>query len=345
MNSPFKTGSSSPKAKARPAPTVFTDPGRKGLENLWGLILAGGHGRRVQRLMRRLNGSDIPKQYCAVIGRRSMLQHTLDRTTVAIPPNQIFTVITREQLGIARAQLDGWPPECLVVQPSNRDTAPGILLPLLRIQARDPEAAAAIFPSDHFIWEEGIFMAHVLQAVEFLKDHPDRLILLGIAPDRPETAYGWIEPGEEMARRAGYRLLRVRGFREKPEASTAQRLYLEGGLWNSLVMLGRLRTWLGAVRQILPDLWDRFRSVRAVLGTASETKTLEEVYRDMPAVNISRQLLERIPDRLAVLPVKGVLWSDWGEEKRIFETLARIGKAEDLLVKLERRWRLGEAVA
>lgn len=345
MRSSFKAGSSSIKEETRSAPSLKADPGTKDPGRLWGMILAGGHGRRVQRLMRHLNGSDIPKQYCAVIGRRSMLQHTLDRTAVAIPPDRIFTVIVQDQLNKAREQLGGLPPDSLVVQPSNRDTAPGILLSLLRIQARDPEATVAIFPSDHFIWEEGIFMAHVLQAVEFLEEHPDSLILLGIAPDRPETAYGWIEPGEEMARRSGYGLLRVRGFREKPEAPTAQRLYLDGGLWNCLVMVGRLPTWLGAIQQILPDLWDRFRPVRAALGTSRETKTLEQVYRDMPAVNISRKLLERIPDRLGVLPVKGVLWSDWGEEKRIFETLTRIGKAEELLVKLERGYRRGEDVA
>lgn len=313
--------------------------------HLWGMILAGGHGRRVQRFMRRLNGSDIAKQFCAVIGRRSMLQHTLNRTTVAIPPNRILTVIIRGQLGIAREQLGGWPSDCLVVQPSNRDTGPGILLPLLRIQARDPEATVAIFPSDHFIWEEGIFMAHILQAVEFLEKHPDLLILLGIAPDRPETAYGWIEPGEAIASQAGYRLLRVKGFREKPDADTAYHLYLEGGLWNSLVMLGRLPTWLRAIEQMLPDLWDRFRPIRAALGTSREMKMLEEVYRDMPAFNISRQLLERIPDRLGVMPVKGVLWSDWGDEKRIFETLGRIGKAEEVLGRLERQYRLREEVA
>lgn len=313
--------------------------------NLWGMVLAGGHGRRVQHFMRRLNGSEIPKQFCAVIGRRSMLQHTLDRTTVAIPPERILTVILREQLGIAREQLSGWPSECLVVQPSNRDTAPGILLPILRIQARDPEAMIAIFPADHFVWEEGIFMAHVLQAVEFLEEHPDLLILLGIAPDRPETAYGWIEPGEAVASRAGYRLLRVKSFREKPDADTAYQLYLQGGLWNSLVMLGRLPTWLGVIERMLPDLWDRFRSVRAALGTTRETKMLEEVYRDMPAFNISRDLLERVPDRLGVMPVKGVLWSDWGNEKRIFETLGRIGRVEEVLGRLERQYRLREEVA
>ncbi|HET7853674.1 MAG TPA: sugar phosphate nucleotidyltransferase [Candidatus Methylomirabilis sp.] len=318
------------------------EPGR-----LWGLILAGGEGRRLQRLTRSLAGRGLPKQYCAVIGRRSMFQHTVDRAATCIPPDRIFAVITRNHLDLeqARQQLEEWPADLLVIQPYNRDTAPGILLPLLHIEARDPDATVVVFPSGHFIAEEGVFVAHVLQGVEFLEEHPDLLILLGMTPDRPETAYGWIEPGEEIARRPGYRLLQVREFQEEPNPAKAQRLYLQGGLWNSLVVLGRLRTFIGCIQKMLPDLWERFQVIRGALGTTREEIVVEEAYRKMPAVNISRHLLERIPGQLGVVPVKGVLWSDWGDERRIFETLGRIGKVGELMARLERQYHRREHVA
>jgi len=333
------------KGNARTLISPKPDPESEEPGTLWGIILAGGEGRRLQRLMRRLTGNDLPKQYCAVIGRRSMFQHTVDRAAMCIPADRIFTVIVRDHLEKARQQLEGWPADLLVIQPSNRDTAPGILLPLLHIEARDSNATVVIFPSDHFIAEEQVFIAHVLQGVEFLEEHPDLLILLGMTPDRPETGYGWIEPGEEMARRSGYRLLRVRGFQEKPSPATAQRLYLQGGLWNSLVVLGRLRTFLGCIRKMLPDLWERFQVIRGALGTTREEIVVEEAYREMPVVNISRHMLVRIPDQLGVVPVKGVLWSDWGEERRIFETLGRIGKVGELMARLERQYRRREHVA
>lgn len=65
-------------------------------------------------------------------------------------------------------------------------------------------------------------------------------------------------------------------------------------------------------------VWDRFEEIRRVLGNARESDVLESVYRGMPPVNLSRCLLQKIPDRLGVVPVKGILWSDWGDEKRIF---------------------------
>lgn len=309
--------------------------GTKNLGNLWGIILAGGDGQRVRRLMRRVTGADRPKQYCAVVGRRSMLQHTLDRVATHIPRHRIVTVINQEHLDRAREQLCGWPRDSLVIQPHNRETAPGILLPLLWIHARDPEATVAIFPSDHFILEEAVFMEHVGQAVQFLADHPWLLILLGMAPDHPEPAYGWIEPGEELGRRSEFGLFRVCRFWEKPDPATAQSLYLHGCLWNSLVLVGRLQTFLQCIRQVLPELWMDFQAIGGVLGTASEATVLKEVYRRIRAVNLSRELLEKIPHRLGVVPVKGVYWSDWGEERRIFETVAQIGKAEELMGRLE----------
>jgi mannose-1-phosphate guanylyltransferase len=246
-----------------------------------------------------------------------------------------LTVITRDHLERAREQLQGWSPELLVIQPHNRETAPGILLPLLYIQARDPDATVGIFPSDHFILEEAVFMEHVLQAVEFLATHRRLLILLGIAPDRPEGAYGWIEPRNEIAREAGYGLFGVRQFWEKPNAPIAERLYVQGWLWNSLVMVGRLRTFLRYFRKGVPELWANFQAIRAALGTAREAEALEEAYQRIPAVNLSAHLLERIPQRLGVLPAKGVRWSDWGDEGRIFQTLQEIGKAEELTARLK----------
>lgn len=302
----------------------------------WGVVLAGGEGRRLQPFMRRLTGCDLPKQFCPIIGGQSMLQHTLDRIAPFISPDRTLIVICRHHVEMVRDLLPAGSAQRLVIQPENRETAPGVLLPLLCIQAFDSTATVAVFPSDHFILEETVFMLHVLRAVEFARAHPDLLILLGIRADRPETGYGWIEPGHEIASRSGISLFQVCRFWEKPDPSTVRRLYFQEFLWNSLVLVGRLGALLKSFRETLPTLWERFEEIRETLGTASEPKVLESVYKGMPPVNLSRNLLEKIPDRLGVVPVEGVLWSDWGEEGRIIETLTRIGMMDELVGRLER---------
>jgi hypothetical protein len=46
----------------------------------------------------------------------------------------------------------------------------------------------------------------------------------------------------------------------------------------------------------------------------------------MPARNFSSDLLTQAINQIGVLPMKGVLWSDWGRMERILETLHYLGK-------------------
>ena len=128
-----------------------------------GIILAGGEGERLRPFIRQLRGGLLPKQYVNFIGTRSMLEHTFHRTEKLIPPERLFTVVSRNHLSYpeVRQQLSSRPLDTVVVQPVNRETGPGILLPLMHIYKRFPESTVAVFPSDHFIVEEELFMAHV----------------------------------------------------------------------------------------------------------------------------------------------------------------------------------------
>ena len=91
-----------------------------------------------------------------------------------------------------RKELCDRAPETVIIQPCNRETGAGILLPLLHIVHRDPEAIVALFPSDHFIREETRFMAAVATAVASLATHPRHLVLLGMAPEGPERGV-WLD--------------------------------------------------------------------------------------------------------------------------------------------------------
>jgi mannose-1-phosphate guanylyltransferase len=177
------------------------------------IVLSAGDGQRLRPLIYTLRGDHLPKQYLNIIGRRSMLEHTLDRLQTLIPPEEILTVISRHHLHYpeVRLQLSDRPQGTVIVQPENRDTAPGVLLPLMHLYARAPESVVAIFPSDHFILQEDLFMGYVDLAYRVAERNPSLAVLLGVNPNMPSLEMGYILPNESFAPAGLSCVRRVRG--------------------------------------------------------------------------------------------------------------------------------------
>src|SRR5512146_1246687 len=91
-------------------------------DRLWSIILAGGEGERLRPFIQKWLGRHTPKQYCAFVGRRSMLQHTIDRADRIAKPDQKTTVIARSHEPDARRQFDQRQCGIIIKQPANRDT-------------------------------------------------------------------------------------------------------------------------------------------------------------------------------------------------------------------------------
>jgi mannose-1-phosphate guanylyltransferase len=301
---------------------------------LWGIVLAAGEGSRVREFLTQLCGGRGIKQFCAVVGRRSLLQHTLDRIEPFIPRERILVVVSTDHRAEVAAQLSHWPAENIIFQPRNRDTAPGILLPLAHISHRAPLATVGIFPSDHFIVQEDRFMAAVGRAVAEIQRFPLEAILLGMTPDGVEDGYGWIEPAREAEERE---TRAVRRFWEKPSSVTAHALLARGALWNTFVCVAWAPTLWSMVQHVSPDLADAFAQIRDALGKPQATAVTERVYETLRTVNFSAGICEPLASRLRVLPVPDVGWSDWGSVERICASLKQMGKLDECLTRLRHR--------
>lgn len=294
---------------------------------LWAVVLAAGEGTRMNQFIRSSYGLCSPKQYIAFTGKRSMLQHTLDRVAQMIPPERTRIVVNPSHIKEIRAQLSNLPDHALVFQPYNRETAPGALLPLTYILKEDPEARIAFFPSDHFIREEERFMRYVAAADQVVQRYPEQIALLGIQPEGPEVEYGWIAPSDPLPGLNEAEARRVGRFLEKPNREAALAFYERGYLWNTFVSVLKASTLLALTRKYLTGIWQRFERIRGAIGTVHELSTIEREYRTMESATLSRGIFERCADQIAVLEVKGVFWSDWGSSHRVLQTLHKIGKA------------------
>lgn len=297
----------------------------KRIAHLWSIVLAGGEGTRLAPMIRAWLGEDRPKQYCTFTGTRSMLQHTVDRADRLAVPHQRLTVVATGHEQVANNQITDRGGS-IVAQPANRDTAPGVFLPLTYVRAADPSATVVIYPSDHFVYPEEQLMDAVRYAVLAVELLEDRLILLGIEPDGVDLDYGYMQLDRYVGGYGVHSLWHVGRFVEKPERHVAKSLLETPILWNTMIMVAKVETLWKLGAKVLPGMMRLFETFLPTVGSPSESQTLRTIYDAMPARNFSMDFLERISHKVSALDVRDVHWSDWGRPKRIAQCLHKIGK-------------------
>ena len=299
----------------------------------WVVVLAGGEGTRLGALTQALYGAPRPKQFAVIAGERSLLQLTIDRAARLVSLDHVLVVVSAHHEDLARAQLAPYPGVELVVQPRGLDTGPGLLLPLARLRARDPEAQVVFLPSDHHVADAQPLLDALAGTTS--GETRSRVTLVGVHPDAPEIEYGWIVRGRRLGDGRGCPAFAVRAFAEKPSEEIAQRLHARGGLWNTFISAGPVSAYWALAQRHLPRHAALFEAYAARIGTRDEAAALATAYASMEPANFSRDLLAHARE-LAVVPVTGSGWCDWGSPRRVFASLRGTPHLERLLARIGR---------
>lgn len=283
------------------------------------LLLAGGDGMRLRELTSAVAGAPIPKQYCRLWKGSSLLEASIARARLFSSSEHINVVVNRDHLGLAQGQVSSLPKENVIVQPCNRDTGPGMLFALLRLERRNPHATVAVFPTDHYIDKDRGFVGHVVRGAGIVSRYPDKIAILGVAPDRPETGYGYILPERRV--QPYTQAYGVGAFIEKPDRASAEAIIGRGGLWNTFVMVFKISRMIELLRRMVPEGFE----IMAELRDSPERG--DEIYAKLSPWNLSIQVLARIPEQLIVVKVAGVHWSDWGTRESVERTYEALNLA------------------
>ena len=282
----------------------------------WALVLAAGEGSRLRRLTRDERGVAVPKQFCSLQVGPSLLQEALQRAAAVAPLRQICSIVAEQHREWWTPILSYLPEPNVIVQPQNRGTAYGILLPLLRIVDRDPDATVVLLPADHYLRDEDIMASALRRAAQFAQSDPGSIYLLGVEPDEPDTELGYILP----AARSRDGAVHVQRFVEKPDPLKARMLLEQGALWNVFIMAASVRTLLG--------LFDaRYaRTIAAMRGF--DGADLESLYQRLGSVDFSKDVLQGNEALLRVLTVPQCGWTDLGTPERVGLILEQLPGAD-----------------
>jgi mannose/cellobiose epimerase-like protein (N-acyl-D-glucosamine 2-epimerase family) len=162
---------------------------------------------------------------------------------------------------------------------------------------------ALVVASDHHVPDAAAFAAAAEAAVGAAA--ADFIVTMGVAPSGPNTAYGYIAPGEAAG---GVR--KVAAFVEKPNAAKATDYLAQGYLWNSGNFVARAALLLGELERLAPAVAYAARAGIAGAREADGATWLGDAFRAAPKKSIDYAVMEKT-ERAAVLPVS-FAWSDLG---------------------------------
>jgi mannose-1-phosphate guanylyltransferase len=308
-----------PIESTRPLRVSLTPPEEVDQRTTWTLALAGGEGLRLKEYIERRHGHGKPKQYCSLLGSRSMLEHTLGRLNQLTPASNTITVIGTNHRPYANEQLDGLS-DHVFCQPSSRNTGVALFVALAMIRRWAPNATVIVTPTDHYVDPSARYLEHVGVALNVATRLRDRVVVLGVRPSQADADLGYLMPGVPLTEvpAAHY----VTDFVEKPSLDHAMELVASGALWNTMVMCGTVDALWALGWRTEPHLLEILECLVPLVGTPDESDAIDYIYRAYPPVNFSSEMLARAAQQLAVIELDGVEWSDWGRSDRVEAVLA-----------------------
>ena len=277
-------------------------------DHVWVVVLAGGIGSRFWPV----STPERPKQLLPLASDRPLIADTIDRARALVPDARI-RILAGEHLARPFSRVLGdFASEGYWIEPRARGTAPVLAWAAHRLAKMDPDAVMVSLHADHLIRPVDAFRDSVAAAVAVARSE-DALVCIGVPPDRIETGYGHVEPGERLAGEGGVQAYRVGAFHEKPDHETARSYVERGYLWNTGIFVWKASVLLEEIRRHAPEV-------------SAHTHLLDknpESFLDVVAVSvIDRAVMER-SGRVATVRAT-FTWDDVGS----WEALSRTRPAD-----------------
>ncbi|MCB0328558.1 MAG: mannose-1-phosphate guanylyltransferase [Bdellovibrionales bacterium] len=278
-------------------------------EEVAAVILAGGQGSRFWPLSRKHH----PKQFLS-LGEdgESLIQATVYRLEALMPRERIVVITASHLEDLVKEHVPGVQ---ILSEPFGRNTAAAIALGAKWLDDQGFSGVMLALPADHAV-KDNDKLLKTLDCVVSVAKSGDELVTIGIAPQRPDTAFGYIQRGQELPQfpsaENGGRVYKVKRFFEKPNEQRAKQ-YLESGefYWNSGMFAWQPKVFLEALKKFLPDMHAEFMKVTFSTDCAEATDIVRDLYERIESISVDFGIMEHATN-VKVVEAYDYGWNDVG---------------------------------
>ncbi|WP_404926261.1 mannose-1-phosphate guanylyltransferase/mannose-6-phosphate isomerase [Mesorhizobium sp. ORM16] len=279
------------------------------------VIISGGAGSRLWPASRQSH----PKPFLKVADGHSLIQHTVLRAVSIEGVAELVTVASKAHLYLTKDDFNELEsvvlPRTFLLEPEGRDTAAAVAAATIHTKAtQGPDAILCIFPADQIIGDLPAFRSAMSRAIEHARQ--GHIAALGINPNRPETAFGYIEAdGEKVVR-----------FVEKPDIETAKSYVASKRFfWNAGIFCFKAQVMLDEMAAHCPEVIDAvlasYENARVSHGDhVASIELSSEHFAMAPRISLDRGVMEKTHN-LSVVPCE-MGWNDIGSWNAMAELVA-----------------------
>ena len=208
------------------------------------VLMSGGKGKRLWPL----STDEKPKQFIKVFGRACMLENTYNKLVKNFKKKDVYIATSSEYIDLTKETLPNF--KNIIIEKEAIGTFGAILnvaIYLKKVKDASDDEIVSILPIDHDI--DDSFYTVLAEAEDYIKNSNINLCLIGVKPTRPATQYGYIIEENGI----------INEFKEKPNEELAKEYIKKGALWNSGVVVFKLKEILDIASNYLSyESYDEF---------------------------------------------------------------------------------------
>lgn len=267
---------------------------------------------------------NAPKPFLDLLGTgKSLLQLTYERCTALCDENRIMVATTEPYAELVREHLPQLEKHQIIIEPTNRGAAICVAYVAYKIRQLDPTTVITMMPADHAIFGEIAFLRDMGKALETAAVDPEKLLIMGIKPTKPETRYRYIQ----YHYNSGGAIKKIKTLTEKPQIELAN-LFVNSGdfVWNTDIYVWHVNAIIKAVETHLPEVAEIFSGGLPQYGTGEEPLFLKNAYSQCKNTTLSYGILEKTNDHYVLL--SNFNWSAIDSWQALF-SLKTLGNGEN----------------